>query len=144
MKLSPLACALCLAGSALWGALKPTPEDARKFIDDVEQKLLVLGVDSGRADWVRSTYITDDTELLAALPDERAIKATVQYAKESTTFDGLKLDPVTARNKLLKLSLTSLPISCSFSFIARCGRRPAAPRPSTAVLSTATRPRERG
>ncbi len=88
MKLSPLACALCLAGSALWGAApNPTPEDACKFIDDVEQKLLVLGVDSGRADWVRSTDITYDTELLATLLDERAIKATVQYAKESTKFE---------------------------------------------------------
>src|SRR3954463_3482928 len=86
---------------------KPTPDDARKWIDDVEQKLLVLGVDAGRADWVRSTYIIDDTEALAARMDERAINATVQYAKDSTKFDGLKLDPETARKiKLLKLSLT--------------------------------------
>jgi len=83
------------------------PEEARKFIDDVEQKLLVLGVDSARADWVKSTYITDDTETLAAKLDERAIAATVEYAKQSTRFDGLELDPVTARKiKLLKLSLT--------------------------------------
>src|SRR5262249_6506952 len=86
---------------------KPTAEDARKFIDDAEQKLLALGVDAGRADWVKSTYITDDTELLAAKLDERAIAATVEYAKHATRFDGLKLDPVTARKlKLLKLSLT--------------------------------------
>ncbi len=60
-----------------------------------------------RADWVKSTYITDDTETLAAKLDERAIAATVEYAKQSTRFDGLQLDPVTARKiKLLKLSLT--------------------------------------
>ena len=60
-----------------------------------------------RADWVKSTYITDDTEALAAKLDERAINATVDYAKQATRFDGLKLDPVTARKiKLLKLSLT--------------------------------------
>jgi len=86
---------------------KPTPDDARKWMNDVEQKLLILGVDSGRADWIRSTYIIDDSEALAAKMDERAINATVQYAKESTKFDGLPLDPVTARKiKLLKLSLT--------------------------------------
>jgi peptidyl-dipeptidase A len=86
---------------------KPTPEEARKFIDDAEQKLLILGVDSARADWIKSTYITDDSEAVAALLDERAINATVDYAKKSTRFDGLKLDPVTARKiKLLKLSLT--------------------------------------
>jgi peptidyl-dipeptidase A len=101
-------CLICsLAVLACCTGRKPTPEEARKFIDDVEQKLLVLGVDSGRADWVKSTYITDDTETLAAKLDERAIAATVEYAKQSTRFDGVQLDPVTARKiKLLKLSLT--------------------------------------
>ena len=88
-------------------ASKPTPEDARKFIDDAEQKLLVLQVDAARADWVKAAYITDDTEDISAKLDERAINATVEYAKQSTRFDGLALDPVTARKiKLLKLSLT--------------------------------------
>src|ERR1700733_13219566 len=86
---------------------KPTPDEARKFIDDAEQKLLVLGVDAARADWIKSTYITDDSEAVAALLDERAIAATVDYAKKSTRFDALKLDPVTERKiRLLKLSLT--------------------------------------
>jgi peptidyl-dipeptidase A len=86
---------------------KPTPEEARKFIDEAEQKLLSLNVDSARADWIKATYITDDSEAVSALLDERAIAATVDYAKKSTRFDGLKLDPVTARKiKLLKLSLT--------------------------------------
>src|SRR5260370_41730696 len=102
--------AACLLGAlaALAGAAdrKATPEEARKFIDDAEQKLLVLGVDAARAEWIKSTYITDDTEAVAALLDERSIAATVDYAKKSTRFDGLKLDPVTERKiKLLKLSL---------------------------------------
>ena len=99
--------------AVLWLALlagcasKPTPEDARKFIDDAEQKLLVLQVEQNRADWIKDTYITDDTEELAAKLDERAINATVEFAKQSKRFDGLQLDPVTARKiKLLKLSLT--------------------------------------
>jgi peptidyl-dipeptidase A len=86
---------------------KATPEDARKFIDEVEQKLLALNIDSSRADWIKSTYITDDTEIISALLDERSIAAQVAYAKQATRFDGLKLDPVTARKlQLLKLSLT--------------------------------------
>src|SRR5580700_8676058 len=79
------------------GPAKPTPEDAKKFIDDAEQKLLALSVDQNRADWIKDTYITDDTEAVAAKLDERAINATVDYAKQSTKFDGLNLDPVTAR-----------------------------------------------
>jgi peptidyl-dipeptidase A len=108
MKIRPLACLFCTFATLAVGAdRKATPEDARKFMDDVEQKLLLLGVDASMADWVRSTYIIDDTETLAAKLDERAIATTVQYAKQSTRFDGLKLDPVTARKiKLLKLSLT--------------------------------------
>jgi peptidyl-dipeptidase A len=108
MTIRGVVCICCsLAVLAGCSARKPTPEDARKFIDDVEQKLLVLNVDSARADWVKDTYITDDTETLAAKLDERAIAATVEYAMQSTRFDGLTLDPVTARKiKLLKLSLT--------------------------------------
>ena len=108
MTIRGVVCICCfLAALAGCTARKPTPEEARKFIDDVEQKLLVLGVDSARADWVKDTYITDDTETLSAKLDERAIAATVDYAKQSTRFDGLQLDPVTARKiKLLKLSLT--------------------------------------
>src|ERR1051326_4605637 len=85
---------------------KATPEEARTFMDNAEQKLLVLGVDAAHADWIKSTYITDDSEAVSAKLDGRAIDAQVDYAKQSTRFDGLNLDPVTARKiKLLKTSL---------------------------------------
>src|SRR5690349_16267810 len=70
---------------------KATPEEARTFIDNVEQKLLALNVESGRADWIKSNFITEDTETMAAKLDERTIAATVDYAKQSTRFDGLTL-----------------------------------------------------
>ncbi len=50
-------------------APKASPDEARKFTDDAEQKLLSLSIDSGRADWIKSTYITDDTEAIAAKLD---------------------------------------------------------------------------
>ncbi|PWU02335.1 MAG: peptidyl-dipeptidase [Terriglobia bacterium] len=100
-------CAAALAAFLSAADPKATPEEARKFINDVEQKLLVLNVDAGRADWIKSTYITDDSEIVAAKLDERAINATMEYAKQATRFDGLRLDPATDRKlKLLKLSLT--------------------------------------
>src|SRR5215472_14953003 len=73
--------ALALSADALAASPKPTPEEARKFIDNAEQKLLILGTDSQRADWIKSTFITGDTEAVSALLDERAISATVDYAK---------------------------------------------------------------
>jgi peptidyl-dipeptidase A len=101
------ACACAAATLVACGPPKPTPADAKKFMDDAEQRLLTLNVDQARADWIKSTYITDDTEAVAAILDEKAINANVQYAKDATRFDGLALDPVTARKlKLLKLSLT--------------------------------------
>jgi peptidyl-dipeptidase A len=85
----------------------PTTEDAKKFVDGAEQTLLKLWIDTGRADWVKSTYITDDTEVLAALANEKSISAGVAFAKQATRYDGLSLDPETARKlNLLKLSLT--------------------------------------
>jgi peptidyl-dipeptidase A len=98
-------CALLLLGGC--AGHRATPEEAKAFIDAAEQKLLDLNNDAQRADWIKDTYITDDTEAVAAIIDERAINATVGYAKQSTRFDGLTLDAVTARKiKLLKLSLT--------------------------------------
>jgi peptidyl-dipeptidase A len=108
MKIRAAACIACsFAAMAFAADPKATPAEARKFINDAEQKLMLLGVDSSRADWIKSTYITDDTEAIAAKLDEKAIAATVEYAKQAARFDGLKLDADTARKlKLLKLSLT--------------------------------------
>src|SRR5262245_52352938 len=85
----------------------PTAENAKKFVGDAEKHLLKLWIDAGRADWVKSTFITDDTEILAAQANEKSISAAVAYAKQATRFEGLSLDPETARKlKLLRLSLT--------------------------------------
>ena len=102
---------VCVVGALVLlsgcAAKRATPEEAKAFIDGAEQKLLELNNDGQRADWIKDTYITDDTEAVAAIMDERAINAAVGYAKQATRFDGLTLDPVTARKiKLLKLSLT--------------------------------------
>jgi peptidyl-dipeptidase A len=82
-------------------------EEAKRFIEAAEAKLLEVNVEASRADWVKDTYITEDTEMLAAKADERAINATVELAKQATRFDHLKLPEDVARKmKLLKLSLT--------------------------------------
>jgi peptidyl-dipeptidase A len=98
---------IAAAAAALHAAEPPTVREAQKFIADAEARLLALAVEDNRAQWVKSTYITDDTEILAAKADERAINATVELAKQSTRFDSLKLPEDVARKiKLLKLSLT--------------------------------------
>jgi peptidyl-dipeptidase A len=85
----------------------PTVADAKAFLDEAEVRLLSLANDAGRASWVQSTFITDDTEILAAQANERQISAAVVYAKQATRFDGVKLpDDLARKMKLLKLSLT--------------------------------------
>src|SRR5215472_7174804 len=86
---------------------KPTVADAQKFTDEAEQRLLGLTVNSSRADWVKSTFITDDTEILSADGNKELIAATTELAEQSRRFEGLDLPPDVARKlKLLRLSLT--------------------------------------
>jgi peptidyl-dipeptidase A len=84
-----------------------TKEEADKFMADAEKRLLDLSIKGSRADWVRSTYVTDDTEALAAEANENLIAATTELAEQSRRFESLDLSPETKRKlKLLKLSLT--------------------------------------
>jgi peptidyl-dipeptidase A len=85
----------------------PTLAEARAFIDRAQTKLLDLSTQEQRADWVKDTYITYDSELLAARADEQLIAATMELAKQSTRFSQLKMPDDLARQfKLLRLSLT--------------------------------------
>ena len=85
----------------------PTVEEARRFVDDAENKLLDLWIKSSRADWVHETYITDDTEQMAADADEAVASATAELAAQSRRFDGLKLpDDVARKIMLLRLSVS--------------------------------------
>jgi peptidyl-dipeptidase A len=86
---------------------KPTIAEARAFLDKAESHLLDLSNDAGRASWVQATYITDDTEILAAQATQKAIAAGVEYAKQARRFDGLPLpEDLQRKMKLLKLALT--------------------------------------
>jgi peptidyl-dipeptidase A len=82
-------------------------DEAAKFVANVEKRLMELSIKSGRADWVRSTYITDDTEKISADANTDLIAATTEFAEEAKKFDGVDLPADLQRKlKLLKLSLT--------------------------------------
>ena len=92
-----------LLAPALWGQ---TAQDARKFLDDAGKKLFDLSLDAGQASWIQSTYITGDTEAMAAKANERLIDESVRLAKAAVAFDKVKL-PADQRRmmKLLKNTL---------------------------------------
>ena len=98
---------LAIALAAFAAAPRATVDDARRFMDNVESTLDQLNVIDNRASWVKSTYITDDTEILAAKADEDFIRQTVDFVHQAEPFAALPLPPDLARKfKLLKLSLT--------------------------------------
>ena len=95
----------CSRGPDMSGG-QPTAAEADKFIADAEQRLFDLNIKYARADWVKSTYITDDTEAISAEANKQVITAATELAEQSKRFDGLQLSPDTARKiKLLKLAL---------------------------------------
>ncbi len=85
----------------------PTVAEAQAFLAQADARLLQLGIKAERASWVQATYITDDTEFLAADARREQIAATMDLAAQATRFDGLQLPQDVARRlKLLKLALT--------------------------------------
>src|SRR5512132_3829611 len=80
---------------------KGTPAEAEKFVADAEKRLFDLNIKYSRADWVKSTYITDDTEALSADANNAVITAVSELAEQSRRFDGLDLPPDVARKMKL-------------------------------------------
>lgn len=94
-----------LAASACRTA--PTVEEARQFIEKAESELLQLSNEASQAAWVQSTYITLDTEALAAKANERLISASVRLAKEAPRYEKAALPADLQRKlRLLKLAIT--------------------------------------
>ncbi len=97
--------ALVLAASGC--RRSPTAEEARQFLERAERELLQLSSEASQAAWVQSTYITLDTEALAAKANERLITAGVRLAKEATKYEKLPLPEEMQRKiRLLKLAIT--------------------------------------
>ncbi len=89
-------------------AAQPT-ETADEFVARINDELAELNREIGAADWVRSTYITEDTAILASKASERYAEWHSRNVQASMQYDGLELAPQTRRAlDLLKLG-TSAP-----------------------------------
>src|SRR6266404_1781533 len=95
-----------LAATTKSSSVQPTVAEAKRFIEQVETRMLDLWIKSGRASWVAENFITEDTEAISANADQAVKAATAQLANEAKKFDTLQLPPDVARKfKLLKLSV---------------------------------------
>src|SRR6202050_2413495 len=85
---------------------KPTAEDARRFVEAAENRLLPLWGPAQRSSWVQETCITRNTEEMAATAHQAVKAATSELAAQARLYEGLKLPEDVARKlKLIKLSV---------------------------------------
>lgn len=92
-------------GSA--SAVSLTPEGAEKFLAEAEKRYSDAAISLSRASWIKSNFITDDTEALEAAANEKNIALVTELAETARKFDNVQLGPDAARKlKLLKLALT--------------------------------------
>src|SRR5215472_18661688 len=102
---------LLLAATAIGSAAQggPTLEEAKAFVKKVNTELKPLLVKTLTADWIKATYITDDTERNSAAANDELMGYVGKSIKQSLRFSGLKLDPDTARTLYLLRTSTSPP-----------------------------------
>ncbi|RZA21034.1 MAG: peptidase M2 family protein [Lysobacteraceae bacterium] len=124
MKLRPALLALAIIGSLGLAACKrdaatapvatgvvpaPAGETADQFIARVNDEYRKSYAELTSAQWLSSTYINGDTEMLAAKANERWLTQLNGWIEQSRRFDGKEMSPDTARAiKLLKL-MTAMP-----------------------------------
>ena len=85
---------------------RPTPAEAKAFVENAEAQLQAQSVYAAKASWVRATYITEDTQWLEAKAAGEQKEMATRLAMEAARFNGVAVDPVTARKlNLLKLYL---------------------------------------
>src|SRR5688500_9896815 len=84
-----------------------TPAGAKAFLAEANAELLKLVNAASRAGWTQNTYITPDTEVMAAQANEALVGASTAFAKEAFRFDKVQVSPIERRQLyLLKNSLT--------------------------------------
>jgi peptidyl-dipeptidase A len=95
--ISTFALALALASAPAQAA---SAADAEKFVAAAEKQLLDYAVDAARIQWVNSTYITDDTDALAAQSGAEGTLLSVKLAKEAAAFNNVSGVTPETRRKL--------------------------------------------
>jgi peptidyl-dipeptidase A len=85
--------ALAAAGCRTDVAPGRSAEEARAFLKEANDTLLRLSNEANQAGWVQNTYITVDTEAMAARANEAFMTAATSFAKRSTEFDAVEVSP---------------------------------------------------
>ena len=84
-------------------AAKPTVADAEAFVASAEQETFDYSISASRVFWVNSTYLTDDTNALAAEVGAKGTQMQVRLALEAARFNDVAGLSAETRRKLDKL-----------------------------------------
>ena len=89
---------------------EPTLEEARAFVARAEKELSEFAIINSRAQWVNATYITDDTDALAAHFGTIGTEMSVRFANEAAKYANVQgLDYDTKRKLDILRSALVLP-----------------------------------
>jgi peptidyl-dipeptidase A len=78
----------------------PSVAEAEAFLSRAEKDLFDFSIEGGRVAWVNNTYITDDTDALAAKYGEIGTEKSVQYALEAAKYQNVSGLSAEAKRKL--------------------------------------------
>jgi peptidyl-dipeptidase A len=87
----------------------PSNETADAFIARVNDEFRATYVELSAAEWISSTYITDDSELIAAKASERWLTHLNGWIEQSRRFEGQPMSAATARSIMLLKLMTAMP-----------------------------------
>lgn len=88
---------------------KAKPETAKEFVARIQAEGLILAKEVEAAYWVRQTYITSDTAVLAAKAGEKSLAFESSVLEQAKQYKGTKMDTETARAIELMLRGSSAP-----------------------------------
>jgi peptidyl-dipeptidase A len=99
--------AVALSGQQPTAEHPATPEGARAFLEEANRETLRLVNAASRAGWTQSTYITVDTEQMAAEASEALMSAVTRFAEVARRFDGVTVGELERRQlEVMKNALT--------------------------------------
>jgi peptidyl-dipeptidase A len=75
----------------------PSATSAKAFVKRVNEELKVLQARASTADWIKNTYITDDTERNAAAANDELLAYMNKTVKEAARYAKVAADPDTRR-----------------------------------------------
>ena len=87
----------------------PADETADQFIARVNDEMRDIVTELSSAQWLSSTYINSDSELVAAKANERWLTLLNGWIEQSRKFEGQQMSADTARAMSMLKLMTSMP-----------------------------------